>query len=69
MFRPDLVKSGMKLQLDIELKGKRTKGSTKINWFNEDKDKENVYIIRDFNVEEILNEVIESYKWSSADEF
>ena len=52
----------MKLQLDIELKGKRTKGSTKINWFNEDKDKENLYIIRDFNVEEILNEVIESYK-------
>ena len=62
LFRPDLIKSGMKLQFDIELKGKRTRGATKINWFNEDKNKENVYIVRHFNVEEMLKEVDESYK-------
>ena len=55
LFRPDLIESGMKLQLNIELKGKRTKGATKINWFNEDKSKENVYLVRCFNFNELMN--------------
>ena len=62
LFRPDCVQSGVKIEMIIELKGKRTRGATKVNWFNEDPKKKNCYLVKKMDLNTIIEEITASYQ-------
>jgi len=61
IFRPESVLSGMKVQMTVELSGLRTRGATKINWFDKNEKKYYCYLVKDINVAMLIKEIYESY--------
>ena len=62
LFRPDSVVCGMNVRMEIETKGKRSRGATVIDYFGPERDEWNVFLIKDLDSGVILQESEESYK-------
>lgn len=53
LFRPDLIKSGINLKVDVHLKGKATRGCTTIDYFSSESQKHNCYIVKTLDLEKV----------------
>ena len=60
LFRPDVCTSGMQVRMKIKVYGKRTRGSSVIDYF-EDNHKHNCYLIKSLDTKVILEETMCSY--------
>ena len=62
LFRPKCITSGMNVNIRVELKGHRTRGCTVIDYFGENKDKPNAYLVKNFDLGILREEVLKSYE-------
>lgn len=61
LFRSDLVLAGMNVRMLVQTRGKRTRGTTILDYFGPESHKTNVYLIIDLDTKVILEETMQSY--------